>query len=394
MNVTADSSDVPVTACFLTDTIDAMCEAGRPYGATVQLVKRVFRRAFGEDATLTTACLDPSSWVSGDVWWCDVVAGRLGQGEILNKGFVPSVAYDADPLAIMFRQGNTVSPWAFLSPFSPWLWVAVVLVVFLFTPLVSSFIEYDDGESFVGNMKTYVVESVHAYSGVDTLYHMGDVYSKESAFLAAVVAIVSRVLLAVYGCNLAAFIITQFFRPTVLFSRGRFASVATARDFNTSTVAIQAVRTPFAAEALDLYRNGTVESVAASYTYLAFKQLCGEEINIVDGPYMFLSMAYTPGFGAENERLMNWALAIDVQEQPRLTGFSARYVCPRGVQAVSLQGVYGVFLVFGVALCSITALAVAVNKIKVSRARAMAAELSFASVETLTAAHDEKKMST
>lgn len=341
---------VNITACFVRDTVECTCgvDMGAEWvaGSAVAMVRRVVARAFSGKVALATRCVESfdaaTAAAATAATACDLVVGRIRQELVYDRGggWSASVAYDADPMAVLYQQPPSAGAWMFLAPFSPGLWAVVLVLVLLVTPAVSSVVEYDEGESFLGNMRTYVIDGVHAYCGVDSLYHRGDAYSKESAFLAAVVAVVTRVLLAVYGCNLAAFVVVAYLRPSLVYSGARFASVASRRDFDASAITESLVLTASPKESLAAFRNGSVAAVAASRTFLAYNQECGEQVGIVTGPYAFPVIAYAPGF--PHGPLVDAALLGDTVE--RQTVYAARYLCPVGVQAVALGSVYGMFV--------------------------------------------------
>lgn len=361
-----------LTVCVLSATIETMCTPGGACaagvdafescdvsGTGVALVRRVAGHVFA-NAGLVLRCVD--AFPPADA--CELAVGRLHSDVLYaTPGWRPSVAYDVDRTGMMHRVLTALSPWAFLSPFDACLWALVGVLVVVVTPLASSIIEYDRGETFAGNFKMYLVESVHAYTGVDTLFRWGDSHSKDSGFLSAIVSVVSKVLLSIYGCNLAAFVLVSYFEPARVYQGGKFSTIASARPFAAiSNVAESVVACASDDQALAAFRNGSVPALVASIGFLQTKQACGDEINEIPGPMGFVSLGYAAAFA--QGPAFDAGLKADALYGSMTTLTQPSYTCPATIDAVGLGATFGLFAIFAACVVAIAAIALAVHKMR------------------------------
>ncbi len=360
-----------VHVCFVAHTLEAMCDVGTTCvlggacnitGFAVAMMRRLVAVAIPAAPEIFAMCVASLQEAPGQ---CDVVGGGLLQDQVYQSTRIPSVAYDADQMAIMRPTDTSVGPWAFLKPFSTWLWLSVAMLACVLTPLVSAVVEYDQGESFLSNFRTYLISSVHAFAGVDPLYHTGDTYSKESAFLSTIVAIVSRVVLNVYACNLVAYVIARYFDTGTVYDGKQFERVATwwspSADF-LAPIARSTIMASSSNQALEAYRNGTVDAIAAAHIYLTYKQQCGDAVNRVPGPKLFFVLAFSPTF--PHSAAFNKGILFDMQTCQLPTMHDAHFRCPSTVSAIGLGSVYGLFSIFGIAIACITAVGVATHVVR------------------------------
>lgn len=347
--------------CFIAASIETACAAGVWAGRGVALLRELGLPG-------PTGCVESLAAAVG----CDLVVGGFSQRQVYDtpwptafnatafnatapRSWVPSAAYDADQWGIM-RTSPPLGPWAFLAPFSPWLWACVLALACVVVPLVSSVVEYDQGESFAGNFGTYLVSSVHAFAGVDPMYHTGDAYTKESGVMSAVVAITSKVLLSVYGCNLVAFVIAEYLDASVYTSR-RVGTVATPWPWLASgEYARSAIVAGSDEGAFRAYARGEVDAVAGAIGVLRNFQRCGDVISRVDGPKLFRVLALSPTY-ADAWRVDD-AIAFYLEYHnpvPLDPGFG----CRGGARSVGLTDVYVMFVVFGCAIGCVSLVALA-----------------------------------
>ena len=356
--------------CFLEHTVETMCRVGATCadftwfsgppptvcnitGVGVSLARNLLALAL-PGAPATAECVQSLALAPAR---CDIVIGALLQSVVYDSSWTPGAAYDADLEAIM-RRSPPIGPWAFLLPLSPATWACVIALACVVVPLVSSVVEFDKGESLVANFKTYLVSSVHAFCGVDTMHHEGDDYSRESALLSTVVAIVGRVLTNVYGCNLVAFVITNYFDTGSVLEPGRFDVVSTTWDPDAeflATFANRVDREPTDEAALQALRRGEADAVVAPGVFLSRNQRCGEDVNRIPGPRLFSVLAYSPGF--EHARAVNDAVFFTSTNGYEPARRPPRLGCPPDVQSIDIRSVYGLVAAFAVCIGCVAVLA-------------------------------------
>ena len=345
-------------ACFVNNEVNVMCTVGawcencsiEASGLAVDIVRSIVRRL---SLTATEACIRS---FDDDAVGCDVVAGSLRQAQVYaSRGWTSSGAYDADSVAVMFEPKSAIAPWSFLLPFAPLLWVVIAIMTFVVTPLVSSVVEYDDGETVAQNFQMYLPDSVHAYTGVDALKRTGSNYSKESAVLSAAVAVVGQILIALYSCNLAAYVIVSYINasPTARSAEQAMAhgTVAVSPGFYETDIAgNNVVFAESAKQGLRMYRNHTAKAFVAGETYLRSVQTCGDAVRRLDGPYIFKTMALSSHFSRATE--FDAELRRRVIEFPPAVTDALR--CPKVARSIGLESTFGIFATFGACIALVS----------------------------------------
>lgn len=349
-------------ACFVDNEVDVVCAVGSPCepgaggncsiaaaGLAVDIVRSVARRL---SLTTIESCIRSLD----DAFGCDVVAGSLRQAQVYaSRGWTSSGTYDADSAAVMFEPRGAIAPWSFLLPFAPLLWAVIAIMTFVVTPLVSSMVEYDEGETVAKNFQTYLPDSVHAYAGVDALKRTGSNYSKESAVLSAAVAIVGQILIALYSCNLAAYVIVSYINTP---PDARSAEQAMARGtvavspgfYDTNVVGADVVLAESAKQGLRMYRDRAARAFVAGETYLASVQTCEDAVRRLDGPYIFKTMALSSNFSRAME--FDAELRKRVLEFPSMTTDALR--CPKVARSIGLESTFGIFATFGACIAIVS----------------------------------------
>lgn len=362
-----------IAACLVANTIDALCTVGDVCepgpgstggsldlacsiaGKGLDLVQTIGRNIAGPTSfELSARCI--GSFVNASTTACDVVVGSLRQDAIYaaaNDGWIASGIYDVDSTVIMFVPTPPIHIWSVFAPFSSTIWIILAILAFVVTPLVSSIVEYVDGETIAGNYKLYLPDSVHAYAGVDALKRTGSVYSRESAVLSAVVAIIAKIIIALYTCNLAAYVLESYMVTTTDATVARGRIVATVPEFATTASSIWTLSFfENMTRAYDAYVAGTsgITAVMGSESFLRLRQRCDESILIVDGPFMFRSMALSKTFAYADDfdRALRWYII----QQPPIP--IAPIQCTQFAQSIQLDSTFGIFVAFVVGIVGVT----------------------------------------
>ena len=349
-----------MNVCFVTNTIDIACSPNvtclpdvvtGSFDATCGIMGFGLNLVRSLGYTFVAKCI---SGFTSSIQGCDVVIGSLRQDIVFDSpGWIASVAYDADSTAILYRPEYALRPWAFLSPFDPSLWIVLAVIVFFVTPFVSAIVEYDRGETLIGNFKMYLPDSVHAYTGVDPLKRTGNSYSKESSMLSAFVAVVTKIVIALYSCNLAAYVIASYFQTPV--APTNIGTIATIQEFASIGNDIVVVET--LEEGLHAFRNTSVRGFAADYGYIRYVQQCGELIMQMTGPVFFRVMALSDLFSGSVH--FNHALRMRLQRDP--VKDVVTLTCPPTVESIGLESTLGIFVAFGACISFVSLVAIIVH---------------------------------
>ena len=368
-----DLGTMRIAACLVSNTVDALCAVGEYcgpgpgstggsldlacpiVGKGLDLVQTIGRDIAGPAVfELSARCI--GYFVDATTTVCDVVVGSLRQETIYaaaaNDTWTASGVYDVDSTAVMFVPTPPIHIWSVFAPFSASIWIILAVLAFVVTPLVSSIVEYVDGETIAGNYKLYLPDSVHAYAGVDALKRTGSMYSRESAVLSAVVAIVAKIIVALYTCNLAAYVLESYMFTTTDAALARGRIVATVPEFATMTETWTLAVFETMTRAYDAYIAGTsgVSAVMGSESFLRLRQRCDESILIVDGPFMFRSMALSKTFAFAEA--FDEALRRYVIQRPPVP--IAPIQCTQFAQSIQLDSTFGIFVAFVVGIVGAT----------------------------------------
>lgn len=140
---------------------------------------------------------------------CDIIFGTTRYDEDPSDYWINDggIMYNTDTVSVLQQPINIgYSPWDFLRPFSVTLWLSILAVMLIVTPLVMSIVEYDEGESMSRNFVRFLPDSVHTHTGIDILNN--DLPNKNGSYILSIFAgIFSFITIAVYASNLVAFVL-------------------------------------------------------------------------------------------------------------------------------------------------------------------------------------------
>ncbi len=345
-------------ACFVPSPFASCVSGVSCTGAFLECVSgiaptltKIVAQTFGASANATCLFDVAAASVAG----CDAVATTQTLAHAAGL-VVRGPAYAAQTSAIMFRPSADIQPWRFMSPFSWGLWASACVFAFAITPLVTALVENDSKRTVTEGVATFLPDSVHAYTGVDTLKRTGDEFTADSALLSAVVAIVAKVMVALYQCNLVAYVILSYMTTRAPISDLRFESVATTAEFSSARVDASEIRvfdTP--ADAVNSYASGASDAVVGGDAFLATRASCTDRIAATSGPVEFQVFAYRTERAAD---AFGDAFARAVSTTASIPESNA---CVQGAKSITLNETLGVFVSFGACMAFLSAMAVAVH---------------------------------
>jgi len=295
-----------------------------------------------------------ASCVTSFVPGCDAI--MTTQTRAYALGLYPGTTYVVETSAVMFEPQDTLKPWQFLSPFSWVLWISICVLAVVITPIVTALVEYKNGDTVAKSAATFLPDSVHAYAGVDTLKRTGDAFTADSALLSAVVALVTRVLVALYQCNLVAYVIFSYMGPKGS-TLGTFESIATTPEFYNANVRASSMRVFDSQQAaLRSYVSGSSDAIMGSDAFLNIHASCTDHVAQVSGPRMFDVLAYS---SKNTAAIFDDAFGRAVAARP--FGIVADVGCDPEAKSITLNETLGVFVAFGACMALVSMMAVIVH---------------------------------
>jgi hypothetical protein len=281
----------------------------------------------------------PNEEVAPDVG-CDIIFGKNYDNGNMTDYWGFSAIYNTDAVSALYKSQVSYNPWDFLKPFSPSLWVLIFTVLCLLTPLVMAIVEYDEGETILGNFMKFLPDSIHAHTGIDLINN--DLPTKNTSYVLSVfVSIFAFITISLYATNLTAFVLYKNNSNPPLDIRNGLKifveeSVHDIVPIDTST-RINFLDIP------DLHDTRYFDYIVAENYLLRNIKTCDDLMVPLKGigvsKYIFIAAK----FGTENiqtiaERILAIDFAFDI----------SREFCDNIAEPITLSGIYGLFLIFSI----------------------------------------------
>ena len=340
---------VNITACFIPSSV-TWCDVGSSCSLTGDSFNSdcgftgVADQFLAKLVALTYNCFNlvktciPDEDVAPDLG-CDIIFGKnYNLGNITDYwGF--NTIYNTDTVSALYKSQVGYSPWDFLKPFSPRLWILIAVVLFILTPFVMAIVEYDEGETVIGNFIKFLPDSIHAHTGIDLLND--DLPTKNTSYVLSVfVSIFSFIALSLYASNLTAFVLYNNNANPLIHVRSDMKifvedSVYSVLPIDRS-VPVNFIDIP------DLHDSGSFDFIVAENYLLRNIKTCEEVMKPLMGigvsKYVFIARK----FGEEN--------ILKIKENVRgiefVFDYSDRETCVNNTKGVGLHSIYGLFIMF------------------------------------------------
>lgn len=348
---------VNITACFIPSSV-TWCNVGTSCSLSGDEFNSgcaftgVADQFLAKLVALTYNCFDlvktciPDEDVAPDIG-CDIIFGKnYNYGNMTDYwGF--NVIYNTDTVSALYRSQVSYGPWDFLKPFNTSLWILILVVLFILTPLVMAIVEYDEGETVIGNFIKFLPDSIHAHTGIDLLND--DLPTKNTSYILSVfVSVFSFIALSLYASNLTTFVLYNNSPNPLLHVRPDMKvfveeSVYSVLPIDRS-VPVNFIDIP------DLHDSGKFDYIVAENYLLRNIKTCEEAMKPLAGigvsKYIFIARK----FGEENilkikENIRGIEFAFD---------YSSREVCENNTRGIGINSIYGLFLIFFVPSIIIT----------------------------------------
>jgi hypothetical protein len=270
---------------------------------------------------------------------CDIIFGKNYNYGNSSEYWGFNAIYNTDTVSALYKSQVSYGPWDFLKPFSPGMWVLILTVLFILTPLVMAIVEYDEGETVIGNFVKFLPDSIHAHTGIDLLND--DLPTKNTSYVLSVfVSIFSFIALSLYASNLTAFVLyNNNANPTIhvhpdmkiFVEESVHAVLPIDRSIPTNFNDIPGV-----------HDSGLFDYIVAENYLLRNIKTCKESMKPLAGigvsKYIFIAQK----FGEEN--------ILKIKENIRGIEFvfdnGGREICEIDTRGIGLNSIYGLFLVF------------------------------------------------
>lgn len=266
------------------------------------------------------------------------------------------VTYAAEPTGVLYRPRGTLRPWGFLYPFSWQLWIAMTVFAMVATPMVAAVVQYDTGKTLIRNFRTFFPDVFHAHTDVDTFDRNNTSFSIDTAALSVSIAVLSKIAIALYACNLAAYVIFSDFGESAT-PIPAFSSVATTPRYSTATTMGETVRVfETSRGAFESYASGESDAVLESAVALAALKTCRDKLQVIRGPRIFDVIAFSTKSSASFEHAVrNVTTAFDAVSRVR------GVTCPPQARSITLHETLGMFVTFGACMIGIAMIAIAMH---------------------------------
>lgn len=337
-----------ITVCFVPSSV-TWCDVGSSCSVTGDTFNPdcaftgVAEQFLSKLTALSFKCFDmvktciPNEEVAPDVG-CDIIFGKNYNYGNSSDYWGFSAIYNTDAVSALYKSQVSYNPWDFLKPFSPSLWVLIFTVLCLLTPLVMAIVEYDEGETVIGNFIKFLPDSIHAHTGIDLLND--DLPTKNTSYVLSVfVSIFAFITISLYATNLTAFVLYKNNSDPPLDIRNGL------RIFVEESVhAILPIETSVPINFIDiprLHENGVYDYIVAENYLLRNIKTCADLMVPVRGIGVSKYIYIAAKFGAQNiQTIAEKILAIDFAFD------NSREYCDNIAEPINLRGIYGLFLIF------------------------------------------------
>lgn len=350
MNTCSAEDTVNITACFVPSSV-TWCEVNTSCSVTGSSFNSacaftgVAEQFLSKLTALSFKCFDmvkmciPDENVA-EKERCDIIFGKDYNLGDVSDYWEFSAIYNTDAVSALYKSQVSYNAWDFLKPFSPSLWILIFTVLGLLTPLVMAIVEYDEGETVLGNFIKFLPDSIHAHTGIDLLNN--DLPTKNTSYVLSVfVSIFAFITISLYATNLTAFVLYKNNSNPKLDIRSGLKifvekSVHDVLPIDNS-VSVNFIDIP------DVHDSGYFDYIVAENYVLRNIKTCDDLMVPLRGVGVSKYIFIAKKFGDENIKIIDEKiLAIDFAYD------ISREICDNVATPITLSGIYGLFIVVAV----------------------------------------------
>jgi hypothetical protein len=272
---------------------------------------------------------------------CDFLFGTDYKNGNLTDDWVSAGNYITETVSALYPSDIKYGPWDFLAPFSGRLWVLILVTMFILTPLVMSFVEYDEEETIWENFWKFLPDSIHAHTGIDLINN--DLSTKNTSYILSVfVSIFTFVIIALYASNLTTYVLYKN-SGNVPFEGRLRDSGSVYIDKSLTYLINDANAIPISYYDIPaLHASGDYGVIVAEDFFLRDIKTCEEEVSPLRAFGNYKYVIVSSRFGDENIK--------KVKKGVRSGAYITRVykdVCQSvATKPIKLGGIYGVFILF------------------------------------------------
>ena len=340
-----------ITACYV-PSIDSRCFVGescdvteRSYNSNCSITgvadQYLTKLVFGtfECFDLVKKCIyDESVAVDTN---CDFLFGTNYKNGNLSADWVSAGNYITETVSALYPSDIKYGPWDFLAPFSTKLWILILVTMFVLTPLVMSFVEYDEEETIWENFWKFMPDSIHAHTGVDLVNN--DLPTKNTSYILSVfVSIFTFVIIALYASNLTTYVLYK--NSGVVPFDGRIRDTGSVYiDESLSYLINDPDAIPISYYDIpELHASGDYGVIVAEDFFLRDIKTCEEEVSPLRGFGKYKYVIVSSKFGDENINKVK----KNVKSGAYITRVYKDVCQSVATNPIKLGGIYGVFIIF------------------------------------------------
>ena len=291
--------------------------------------------------TLSKICI-PSEIIYANAK-CDFLMGMDYNDGNLSDRWMAAGIYNTETISALYASDVSYGPWDFLTPFTTSLWITILCIMFILTPLIMSFVEYDEEETIWDNFWKFLPDSIHAHTGIDLVNN--DLPTKNTSYLLSVfISVFSFIILTLYASNLIAFVlyknsgsVAPVFGLLTQEDSSIFVEESLMHLINiTNAVEIQYYNIPM------IHASGLFDVIVAEDFFLDNIKTCDETVRPLRGIGNYKYLIVSSNFGKENiETIIKTMRTMDYMPRVYRDACESLPAIP-----IELGGIYGVFILF------------------------------------------------
>ena len=352
MNCDANNT-LNITWCFV-PSLDTRCDIGdfctvkdslynsncSFTGATDQYFTKLISTAF-DCFTLSKICIS-GDFLAVDTK-CDFLIGMGYNDGNLTDNWQNAGIYNTETISALYASDVSYGPWDFLTPFTTNLWVLILCVMFILTPLIMSFVEYDEEETIWDNFWKFLPDSIHAHTGIDLVNN--DLPTKNTSYILSVfISVFSFIILTLYASNLTAFVLyknTWSVAPVFGLLTHEGSSIFVDDSLSHLINITDSINIPYY-NIPSLHTSGLFDVIVSEDFFLNDIKTCEETIRPLRGVGNYKYLIVSSKFDKENIATVRKTMRT-ITYVPRIY----RDAC-ESLPSISIKlgGIYGIFILF------------------------------------------------
>jgi hypothetical protein len=272
---------------------------------------------------------------------CDFLFGTNYKNGNLTDDWVSAGNYITETVSALYPSNTKYGPWDFLAPFSTRLWLLILVTMFILTPLVMSFVEYDEEETIWENFWKFLPDSIHAHTGIDLINN--DLPTKNTSYILSVfVSMFTFVIIALYASNLTTYVLYKNNANAPFDGRVR-DSMNVYIDKSLTYLINDPGATPISYYDIPaLHASGGYGVIVAEDFFLRDIKTCDEEVSPLRAFGKYKYVIVSSKFGDENIKKVK----KNVRGGAYITRVYKDICQSTPTKPIQLGGIYGVFILF------------------------------------------------